>query len=157
MLKKNILLSIFQFLLLGIYFIFIFFNFNFIETVKTFPSWLQHISLGLIFIGILIIFLGIVNLGFSKAKIIKQDSNETILFNGIYRYIKHPVYLGIFCCLFGFSIFIQSPISLLVSLLIMVVFYYKSILEDKELEKQYEFYKTYNKNTGRFFPKINKK
>ncbi len=135
---------------------FIFFNFNFLESINTLSKGFKFLSMGIAFIGIIIIFLGIVNLGFSKTEIIKKGDGETLYFKGIYRYIKHPVYIGIFYCLFGFALYIQSPLSILISILILVVFYFKSKIEDKELEKLYDFYKIYNKNTGRFFPKIRK-
>ncbi len=155
--KKDILYSVFQFLLLGSYFVLSFLDFSLFDFSYKPSNWLS-LLLGVIFlIGISIIFLGIVNMGFSSSKSNINLSENNIRYKGIYNFIRHPIYLGIFICLFTYAIYTFCIINIFLSLLIWGFYYFKSKYEDKQLEAQFLFYRDYNKRTGRFFPKKNKK
>lgn len=71
---------------------------------------------------------------------------------GIYRHIRHPMYLSVFLVSIGVAINSGSYYKFLLAALIIVFFRVKTGYEEALLIKQYPNYKKYMKNTGRYLP-----
>lgn len=71
---------------------------------------------------------------------------------GIYAYVRHPIYLGIIVSMTSFSIYAVSPIKFMITGIMIVLLYFKSNFEEKQLVAQFSDYAEYKKSTGRFFP-----
>ena len=88
-----------------------------------------------------------------------KPSKETTMYQGIYRYIRHPQTLGEFPLFIAISFMINSLFLVLWStvcilLVIPIIMHYEEI----DLEKRFgEPYREYKRNTGAFFPKFWKK
>jgi protein-S-isoprenylcysteine O-methyltransferase Ste14 len=80
-------------------------------------------------------------------------SNHSIVSNGVYRYIRHPIYVGDLIMLLGFELYLNSWLVLGVLLLIPVVLW-KAVREEKALASVLPGYDEYCARTKRFIPFI---
>lgn len=74
--------------------------------------------------------------------------------NGVYGFVRHPIYTGIILAFFGYALICDSGYRLLISAALFVLFYYKSVYEENRLIDVFPKYSEYKTRTGRFFPKI---
>ena len=96
---------------------------------------------GLNFIGIIIIILGELIYGYNnfvmgKAWSVKVKKTSRLVKEGLFKYIRHPLYLGVIISYFGLSILFKSMYSFIANLIITLpFFYYRAKLEEKLLSK----------------------
>ncbi len=145
--KKDIIFVVIQFILFALYFI----DWNFIE--YSIPNWLCYVAIGITGLGLLIILFGILNLNESLSIFPSPKKDSSLISNGIYKYIRHPIYSGILIAMMSYSVYEVSLIKFLITILLAVVFYLKSGLEEKLLVERYEQYDDYKNSTGRFLPR----
>lgn len=145
--KKDILFVLVQFVLFALYFI----DWNFIE--YSIPTWICYVSMGILFLGVLVIILGILNLNDSLSIFPSPRKDASLISNGIYRYIRHPIYAGILIAMFAYSVYDVSLVKFIITTVLTLVFYWKSSFEEKLLVERYAQYGDYKNKTGRFFPK----
>ncbi|MEM9848527.1 MAG: isoprenylcysteine carboxylmethyltransferase family protein [Bacteroidota bacterium] len=120
-----------------------------------FPKILQ--ILGLIFsvLGLLIILLAIFQLSDALTPFPSPKSGASLKTNGLYQFVRHPIYTGILIFCFAWTYHTGALSQLLVSVSLYVLFLYKSRYEEERLVQVYgEAYVIYQKRVGRFFPKI---
>ncbi|WP_272861754.1 methyltransferase family protein [Aureisphaera galaxeae] len=146
--KKDILFVITQFLLFAAYF-----GIEWPLFFAYWPSWVCYILIGVIALGIVILFFGILNLNENLTPFPSPKSNSTMISSGIYKYIRHPIYAGILLSMMAYAIYLISVFKLLVTAILWVVLYFKSSFEERLLNERFVDYKDYMKSTGRFFPK----
>ncbi len=72
--------------------------------------------------------------------------------SGVYKFIRHPIYTGLFMAFLGYAIISDSGYRIIISLLLLLLFYFKSQYEETQLKKVFPQYEAYTKTTGRFFP-----
>ena len=95
--------------------------------------------------GILLVFLG-------WRKIHKAEGLVT---DGIYRYIRHPQYVGLFLIMFGWLIHWPTLLTLVLFPILVVVYYWLAMKEEKGLEEAFgREYERYKSRTPRFFPRL---
>ena len=88
----------------------------------------------------MLFFLSIIKLkGFSDKNIIKK--------NGIYLKIRHPMYYGVILWMTGASVFNGAYFTLLISVVFILNILLWRKLEEKVLERKFEDYRKYKKNT----------
>lgn len=86
---------------------------------------------------------------------INVEKKKTLVKEGCFKYIRHPLYLGSIITAFGVSLFLNSTTGLLFNFFVTIPFlYYRAVLEERLLSKTLKGYKNYMKNTGRFLPKL---
>lgn len=101
----------------------------------------------------MIIFLGILNLNDDLSGI-HPKKGKSMVFNGIYKYVRHPIYSGILLSMMAYAFFTASIFKFLLTVIMGVVFYYKSNNEENWMLEKYEQYRLYKRKTGRFVPKF---
>ena len=108
-------------------------------------SILHILSNGIIFFGFYLVYKG--------WKLIHDAKDDKLIIEGIYSYIRHPQYVGLFLVTLGF--FIQWPtiITLFMWPILMFTYYRLSKREENDLAVKYgeEFYK-YKKLVPSFIP-----
>lgn len=119
-----------------------------------FPKEITTTGLICSLLGAVILVLALLQLNKNLSPFPTPKSNAELIKNGLYKYIRHPIYTGILIMLFGNAIRQESLFKLLITFILLMLFLYKTSYEEKRLENKYADYKAYKKNTGRFFPKL---
>lgn len=71
---------------------------------------------------------------------------------GLYRYVRHPMYSSVLLLALGISLNSGSAIKYLLTLSLCVLFYLKSVYEEKYLRLKYPNYAEYSARIPRFIP-----
>jgi protein-S-isoprenylcysteine O-methyltransferase Ste14 len=136
-----------QFLLFIVYII----DFMFFEVPQLIPDFV----LGLLTaIGLALCLSAVVQLNTNFSPFPRPKSNSKLVKNGIFKYIRHPIYTGLFIGLLAYGLYTHSSSKILVSLILLILFYFKSNFEESLLMQKFPDYKSYSENTGKFFPKL---
>lgn len=123
--------------------------------IQVWPKWVSVLGDILLLGGGLCTLIAILQLGDSLTAYPTPKSNATLRTHGLYRWVRHPIYGGILLTTFGISLTEASLILFGLTLLLGILFYFKSNYEEKGLIQQYgEAYLDYRKSHGRFFPKL---
>jgi protein-S-isoprenylcysteine O-methyltransferase Ste14 len=113
---------------------------------------IQKVGLWFSILGGLIIILALLQLNKSLSPFPTPKNNTTLLQNGLYKYIRHPIYTGIIIFFTGYSVYQNSFYKLVISLLLIILFHFKSKYEEQRLEQKFPNYKLYKSKTRKFFP-----
>ena len=120
----------------------------------------QNIVLDIIFlivyvIGIVFNLLGRYYLGHNWGNNVVIYNDHTLVNNGVYKVVRHPLYASIIWMIYAVGILFQNYLVIILNTIVFIPFmYYRAKQEEKELVKVFKEYKNYRKNTGMFFPKI---
>ena len=71
---------------------------------------------------------------------------------GLYALARHPIYTCLLLAAFGFAYYTGSGYRMLVGLALLVLLYFKSKYEEKQLIAHYPEYPAYRQKVGRFLP-----
>jgi protein-S-isoprenylcysteine O-methyltransferase Ste14 len=74
---------------------------------------------------------------------IQEDRGHTVCTTGPYRYIRHPMYVGVILIMICFPFSLGSLYTLIPALIIVVLFFIRTALEDKTLLKELPGYTEY--------------
>jgi protein-S-isoprenylcysteine O-methyltransferase Ste14 len=94
---------------------------------------------------------GVMSLGRSFALIV---SVREVVFRGPYRYVRHPIYFGYSCAIFGMVLANFSATTLLIVTIHFLLFVYRARLEERRLAEYSQEYQEYVKHTGFIFPRF---
>lgn len=146
--QKDIFFVAIQFFLFGLFF----FNLNSLNFGVS--DVLQLLGSVVFVIGMLIVFLSVLRLNRNLSAFPTPKKDGNLIETGLYKYIRHPIYTGIVVAGLGFSVYSESGFRLIVTLLLLVLFYFKSKYEEQKLIDVFSDYKAYMKRAGRFLPKL---
>ena len=118
------------------------------------PDFLNIIFLIASIIGFLIVIVALLQLNKNLSPFPTPKSDSELIQTGLYKYIRHPIYTGIILMTFGYGLYSNSSFKLIISILLLILFYFKSSYEEKMLQNKFSEYSEYKKTTGRFFPKF---
>ena len=148
--KRDIFYVVLQFILFALFFI----NKRFIDFDRPNSPYIEIPAIVIGVLGIVIIVMGIVNLDRNLTPFPTPRKNSKLILTGIYAYIRHPIYSGILIAMLGYTVYTLSVERLIYTLLMLVVFYFKSKVEEQLLLEKFPYYKDYLSSTGRFFPRF---
>ncbi len=117
-------------------------------------KFVSVLGLILFVLGIIISIIAILQLRKSLSPFPSPRSNTQLITEGLYKYIRHPIYSGIILITFGFSLYEASFYKIMISILLYTLLHFKSLYEEKKLTIKFHDYKDYRNFTGRFFPKF---
>jgi protein-S-isoprenylcysteine O-methyltransferase Ste14 len=123
-----------------------------ISQISIFP----YLGVMIIALGMVIRIIAIITLGkFFTVNVAIRD-NHRVIQSGLYKYIRHPAYLGAIMSFVGFGVSLNNWISLaIISIFVSGVMIYRLRIEEKVLIEQFgEEYKEYMKRTFRLIPWI---
>ena len=122
------------------------------------PNLFRTLGLIVAIIGLLIFIIAILQLNKNLSPFPTPKNNSHLIQNGLYKYVRHPIYSGIIVFVFGSSVYFASVYKMSISFLLLILFYYKSKYEERLLENKFSNYSAYKFKTGGFIAKIfNKK
>jgi protein-S-isoprenylcysteine O-methyltransferase Ste14 len=123
---------------------------------------LFNYNLGYI-IGFLLFIIGLVLQGIAEATLgkyylpsIGTVEGQKIIKNGIYKYIRHPGYLGEILIFFGLGFVTYNWLGILGAFIVALIVYAGEVIPEEKymLEKFGKEYEEYMKETFRFIPYI---
>ena len=82
--------------------------------------------------------------------------NSSLIQNGIYRFIRHPMYTSVWLVVWGYALYAGSVTKVVLSTVLVAFFVAKSRHEERLLHDRYDDYGDYSKQVGAFWPKIKK-
>ncbi len=121
----------------------------------TFPDFISITGIIVTVLGCIIILIALLQLNKNLSPFPSPKLGSQLIQNGLYKYIRHPIYTGILTLFLGYSLYVASGYKLFITLLLLVLFIFKSRYEEKRLALTFKAYSEYKKTTGRFLPKIN--
>ena len=130
----------------------------FLYFITPFPSewqlsaWLRLPALLVSLIGILLSALAVLQLRNNISPFPSPVSSGTLVQSGIFKKIRHPIYTGLILFFSAYAIYEESPAKLLLSFILVILFYFKSIYEEKLLMEKFPAYRAYKQTSYRFFP-----
>ncbi len=117
-----------------------------------FPAWFRIMSLLVSGIGLAVVIFAILQLNTNLTPFPSPKKNSYLVQSGLYRYIRHPIYTGIILLLLGYALYIESLYRLTILILLWILFYFKTVYEEKALIQKFPDYKEYKVKTGQFWP-----
>lgn len=136
--------------------LFIIYTFNF-KWSFAFSNPTKFIGLILAIIGFLIVLSAILQLNKNLSPFPTPKNNSVLIQNGLYKFVRHPIYSGIILLFLGYGIYQDSIFKLLITFLLFILFYFKTNYEENQLQKKFPEYTLYKKKVGRFFIKFSVK
>jgi protein-S-isoprenylcysteine O-methyltransferase Ste14 len=118
------------------------------------PNYFQIFALILSIFGLFIITLALIQLNKNLTPFPSPKSNSVLIKEGLYRYVRHPIYTGIMMFIFFYAIYTYHLPRLIFAFILYALFYFKSKYEEVMLINKFSEYKIYQKHTGRFFPHL---
>jgi len=119
-------------------------------------SWISYTGIGILAMGGITLTYSRIKLGkYGGPKIVIEEEHKFVS-DGIYKYIRHPMYLGFLLLFFGYSLSFRSFISSFLTLSsLFMVFKSRMALEEELLTSRFgEAYISYLNRTKRLIPML---
>ena len=111
--------------------------------------------LGQVLAGAIIFWAVVTNTYLSRVARIQEDRGQEVIVTGPYRYIRHPMYIGIIILFLSIPIALGSWWGLIPGISIAILFVIRTAKEDKMLHNELMGYKNYaNRVRYRILPGI---
>jgi protein-S-isoprenylcysteine O-methyltransferase Ste14 len=108
----------------------------------------------LIAIGAAVLWSGVKKLGPSLSALPRPRDNGQLIEDGVYAYVRHPIYLGIILVAFGWSVATDSVVGIVVSFVSVLFYDLKARREEAWLRDRYPGYGEYARRTKRLVPYV---
>ncbi len=113
------------------------------------------VGLALTVIGFTILLVAMGTLWWSHSPTLVIREGHQLITHGIYRFIRHPMYLGVIVFFIGFPVFAASLYGFFTSLVMIPIFLYRIRLEEGLLAEHFQdAFQKYKKTTRRLIPFI---
>ena len=91
---------------------------------------------------------------FLRLRAYRPTRQDALVSNGIYRFIRHPIYTGVLMIFVG-GVLLQPRMPALVAVLLGIVYVYvQARLEEIDLLRRMPAYREYMQRVPRFFPRL---
>ncbi len=117
-------------------------------------TFFRYFGLLVMVLGLIIRMIAIWQLGKSFTDHIMIQKEKTLFKQGLYKFIRHPSYLGEMMIFIGVSLVYAYPLSSWIAFIVPTgAFLYRIHVEERALVKHYqEHYTTYQKETKKIIP-----
>ena len=110
-------------------------------------AWQVLGLVGMVLAGGLIFWTILTNAYLGRRVRIQEDRGHQVVTGGPYRYVRHPMYLGIILLFPGMALFLGSWWALVPAILIAVLMVVRTALEDRALRAELAGYAEYARQT----------
>lgn len=113
----------------------------------------QIFALGFYLIGLWLRYRGSKVLGENFTRHVAVSTSMTLVSTGPYKYLRHPLYLGLFLIALAFPIFVGNLLAVIIGLPLLVIgFSWRMKVEELALTKIHPPYAQWLKQRYRFIP-----
>jgi protein-S-isoprenylcysteine O-methyltransferase Ste14 len=129
-------------------------NLGKVSSLDLYPIF-QVVALGFYGVGLSLRYQGSMVLGENFTRHVAVSSSMKLVSTGPYRYLRHPLYLGLFLITISFPIYVGNVFAILVGLPLLVIgFSWRMNVEELALTKIHPQYAQWLKQRYRFIPFI---
>ena len=89
---------------------------------------ISFLSILMMVLGFLIIIIAMLQLNKSLSPFPSPVEGSLLITNGVYSYIRHPIYLGIVIGGLGLSFYLKDGYKLILTCMLTILFYFKASL-----------------------------
>ncbi|WP_317172398.1 methyltransferase family protein [Gelidibacter maritimus] len=114
------------------------------------PEWLCYSGLVLMVLSISFGIIALLQLNTKLSPFPSPVTSGTLITKGAYRISRHPIYTALIFSGLGYALYQSSFYKILITFFILILFYFKSIYEEKLLAKKFPEYRDYKRITRRF-------
>lgn len=114
------------------------------------PEWLRYSGLVLMGLGVILGAVALLQLNTKLSPFPTPVSNGKLITTGAFGISRHPIYTALIFLGLGYTLYSASLFKLLVILLLLTLFYFKSQYEESLLTQKFPEYSEYKKKTRRF-------
>jgi protein-S-isoprenylcysteine O-methyltransferase Ste14 len=111
-------------------------------------------GLPLVALGLLVALAGLATLGRALTPFPRPRERGELVVRGVYRFVRHPVYVGLVVAAFGWALAHLSAAGVVYCALLGVFFDRKARREERWLRERYPEYADYARRVRRFIPGI---
>lgn len=106
----------------------------------------------ILFTGVFLILAAVIQLNKNISALPTPVKNAQLITTGVFKFIRHPIYTGIFLSGLGYGLFMEDIGKVLLSLILLLFFDMKSNYEEEKLKEKFPGYTLYQNRTGKFTP-----
>ncbi len=114
--------------------------------------WAKIISLIIAISGLMVVLIAIVQLNRNLSPFPTPKKKAILLQTGLYKIVRHPIYSGLIVFFFGYGFYKDSGYKIIVAVLFVVLFHFKTRYEEQQLQNKFKDYQSYKVKTYKFFP-----
>ncbi len=103
-------------------------------------------------VGAAVLVRGLLDLGRNLTPVPRPRPDARLVVGGIYRLVRHPMYLGLLLTAAGWALATASPRTLALAVVLAIFFDLKARREEAWLRERYPTYDTYVARTRRLIP-----
>ena len=118
------------------------------------PTAVRFAGLALLTFGAFLLLPSVPHLGRNLTPYPKPKRSGTLVTRGVYRFIRHPMYSGLFFLLGGYALWDGHAGRLGTALVLAVFFDRKARTEERLLGEAFPRYAEYSRRTKKFIPWI---
>lgn len=119
-------------------------------TTLNLPEWLRYSGLVVLGLGAVLGLIALLQINTKLSPFPTPVSNSKLLTNGAFGIARHPIYTALVLAGLGYAIHQESLLKILVTGLLLILFYFKSKYEEHLLSQKFPEYKQYQMKTRRF-------
>ncbi len=128
---------------------------NILDPNYTLKPPMNAVGVTIFIVGLLIRVVALMNLKRNYSSFLRIRDDHQLITHGIYKYVRHPVYLGTFLSALAIPIYATSLPGTLIALTAIPLFNYRIANEEKMLIQEYGHqYTEYMKTTRKLLPYI---
>ena len=116
------------------------------------PAWLEVAGLALVVVGLGLIVVAALRLGPALTPTPVPTADARLRTDGLYRWVRHPIYTGVLLAVAGVTIRSGSIVTLAVAGVTCGFFTAKARWEEQRLRERFPEYAAYAAATPRFLP-----
>lgn len=113
---------------------------------KPFGIYVNLLGFSFMITSFVIVFLSLLQNSFASHVVrIQDDRGQQVISDGLYSFIRHPLYFGSVFWHFGVPMFLNSSVGLVFGIFLTLIFVVRIIGEEKMLTEELEGYAEYKK------------
>lgn len=117
------------------------------------PAWISLLGGGIMTVSLVPALLGFLHLGANLSPWPQPRAANRLVTHGIYRIIRHPLYLSLIIFAVGWAVWRQSGAALAATALLWFVLHRKAAREEVLLGQRHPSYEGYRLGTAAFLPR----